>query len=624
MLYDGYIRTKGKQSLTKFKDVPSSELLTLDEAQNLHGYAGRLAENTIMFDVDTEEQSDILMDIVEAHDVACRVIQTSRGRHFTMLNNGVLKCGTGVMLACGIRADIKAGTSSSYEVLKLEGVERFVEWDDENENYQKFPIWMTPIKSDIDFINLGAGDGRNSTLFSYILTLQSNGFSKEEARETIRIINQYVLSEPLLDDELDVVLRDESFKNTEGVFFKSGKFLHNQFAKYIMSEYNVKRINGNLYFYDEYYRPLTKRTAFKIMQTALPDIKQNQKVEVLGYIDSELDGDHPVAGVEFIGFRNGIYDIKSGKMIENSPEIVVPNTIPHDFKVEAYSQTVEDSLNAWACGDKQIRSLLEEIIGYTFLRDTRFQISFILTGEKKNGKSTFLDTLVSLLGEQNVVSMDLKELDSNFKTNAIFGKLANIGDDISGKNIEDSSVFKKIVSGERLTVDVKFGDMMTFRPYSKLIFSTNNQPRIHDKTGAVGRRLIIIPFDATFDEADSGLRDKLKAPEAIEYLIKLGIQGLERLIKNDQFSQSERANKAKDEYAKHNDSILGFVDEFTLDQIFHEDVGTVYQNYKYYTNDTQIDPESKVMFGKRLCKLFNLKTEPRKMNGKSVRMYIKA
>lgn len=60
---------------------------------------------------------------------------------------------------------------------------------------------------------MDAGDGRNQALFNYILTLTSNDFSVDDTRECIRILNRFVLKEPLSDDELEVILRVKHFKN---------------------------------------------------------------------------------------------------------------------------------------------------------------------------------------------------------------------------------------------------------------------------------------------------------------------------------------------------------------------------------------------------------------------------
>ena len=51
--------------------------------------------------------------------------------------------------------------------------------------------------------------------------------------------------------------------------------------------------------------------------------------------------------------------------------------------------------------------LLEEVIGYTFYRRNELRKAFILIGDKANGKSTFLDMIKNVLGEENVSALDI-------------------------------------------------------------------------------------------------------------------------------------------------------------------------------------------------------------------------
>ncbi|MDD3052214.1 MAG: DNA primase, partial [Candidatus Cloacimonetes bacterium] len=116
-LFKGYVKTKNKECIEKFKDVPSSGLHTIDEVKDLPEYAGVLADEVILIDIDDMEQSEVMMNIVEDFQLNCRVYQTTRGRHFVFKNNGVDKCGTHVKLAIGLTADIKVGHKNSYEIL---------------------------------------------------------------------------------------------------------------------------------------------------------------------------------------------------------------------------------------------------------------------------------------------------------------------------------------------------------------------------------------------------------------------------------------------------------------------------------------------------------------------------
>lgn len=70
--------------------------------------------------------------------------------------------------------------------------------------------------------------------------------------------------------------------------------------------------------------------------------------------------------------------------------------------------------------------------------------AFILTGSGSNGKSTFLNMLKHMLGRRNVSVLELKKLNDRFSTVMLFGKLANIGDDISDEFITDAAIFKKL------------------------------------------------------------------------------------------------------------------------------------------------------------------------------------
>src|SRR5690606_10564240 len=220
------------------------------------------------------------------------------------------------------------------------------------------------------------------------------------------------------------------------------------------------------------------------------------------------------------------------------------------------------------------RALLEEAIGYCFYRRNELGKAFILIGDRANGKSTFLDMVKTMLGEENIASLDLAELGDRFKTAELFGKLANIGDDIGDEFIPNAAVFRKLVTGERVNVERKGQDPFEFNNYAKFLFSANNIPRIKDKTGAVQRRLVIIPFDAKFSpddpDFDPYIKYKLRDKECMEYLIKIGLEGLKRVLKNQQFTKSDRVEKELQEYEESNNPILGFFKEITLEEVENE------------------------------------------------------
>ena len=233
------------------------------------------------------------------------------------------------------------------------------------------------------------------------------------------------------------------------------------------------------------------------------------------------------------------------------------------------------------------------------------------------------------MGEDNISALDPKELGDRFTTSMMFGKLANIGDDIGDDFMQGTQVamFKKIVAGNRIKAERKGQDPFEFNPYIKLLFSANDIPRMKDKTGAVLRRLVIIPFNAHFTsdlpDYDPEIKKKLLQSECMEYLIKLGIEGLKRITENKGFTRSEATEQAAHEYDLMNDPIKAFFSERDEGYLFRETVTDVYAAYKVYCNESGINPETKIMFGKSVADMFGVETYPTRIGGQQVRRYRK-
>ena len=87
-LFKGYVPTHDKKCTMPFKGKSSDELMTLREASQQEEYAGILNDNTVLVDIDDQEQSEVMMKIVEDQQLSCRVYQTTRGKHFLFLNDG--------------------------------------------------------------------------------------------------------------------------------------------------------------------------------------------------------------------------------------------------------------------------------------------------------------------------------------------------------------------------------------------------------------------------------------------------------------------------------------------------------------------------------------------------------
>lgn len=623
-LFKGYVETKNKKCIEKFKN--RKDFKNYAQVERLPEFAGILADFTILIDIDNYEQSEKLMDIVEDLQLRCRVYATSRGKHFLFINRGVETCKTHTQLACGITADVKLGSRNSYSVLKYKDKEREIIYDIfDDEEYEELPKWLLPIKTNMDFLQMKAGDGRNQSLFNYILTLQSNGFSVDEARETIRLINQYVLVDPLSDSEIETILRDEAF--SKPVFFNGKTFLFDKFATYLKSNHHIIKINNQLHMYRDgiYVNGYEEIEAEMIRH--IPNLNRQKRSEVMAYLDILVRKNTQMSPANYIAFKNGIYDISTDEFIDFSPDLIVTNKINYDYVPNAESEIVDKSLNKLACNDESVRALLEEVIGYCFYRRNELRKSFILIGDKSNGKSTYLDMIKTLLGDENTSALDLKELGDRFKTAEMFGKLANIGDDIGDDFIPNPAVFKKLVSGDRVNVERKGQNPFDFNNYGKLLFSANNIPRIKDKSGAVISRLVIIPFDAQFSvndvDYDPYVKYKLRQPENMEYLIQLGIKGLKRVLQNREFTTSQRVQKELREYEENNNPVLLFFKEISIEDIENNPTKDIYKKYSEFCIANSFQPMSNIEFSKQVKKYYGVEIIDKTIKRVKYRIFVR-
>lgn len=626
-IFRGYVRlTDDKKSKDPFK--PGAPLRSFKDVEGCSSYAGVLKEDVILVDIDDYDQSEILMDIVEERQLRCRVYETNRGKHFYFLNEGhaVTKAGNHLTLACGLTADVKIGTSASYGVLKLGGQEREVIYDIfEGEEYEELPQWLRPVRTTVDFRQMDEGSGRNQQLFNYILTLQTAGISTDNSRQALQIINDHVLAEPLEQRELEVIWRDDAFK--QEIFFKNNQFLFDKFATYLRTKYNIVKINGQLHIFEDgiYAEGLHKIEG--VMIKHIPALSKAKRAEVLAYLNILIQENEKPCSANKIAFANGILDITTMEFGDFSPSVIITNKINWNYDPEAYSEIADKTLDKMACHNPNIRRLLEQTVGYMFYRRNEMRKAFILIGDKKNGKSTFIDMVMTLLGEENTSALDLAELSERFKTAELFGKLANLGDDIEDDFIPNPAIFKKLVSGDRVNVERKGQDPFDFNNYAKFLFSANNIPRIKDKTGAVLDRLVIVPFNATFSKDDPDfdpyIKYKLRAPEVMEYLINVGVRGLQDVLAEKSFAICDEVQEQLEEYAETNNPIGTFFNDLEEDELFNAPTKDIYLEYTGFCAMNNLKPVSNIEFSRQVKKHFGVVIKDKKIDGKKFRIFAK-
>lgn len=616
-MFKGYIPTRGKTPLEEYKE--RKEFYSYQWARtNFKEYGGVLDDNIIQIDIDDENQAEILFKIVQDINIQCHTLKTDRGRHFYFINPGLNKRKQGNYNALGLKMDIGLGSQNAVIPLKIKDKTRRLTKCDSPE---VLPRWLYPLgKNQISFAEMEEGDGRNEALFTYILNLQSNGFSKDEIRETIRIINRFILKEPLPEKEVETILRDEAFLKES--FYKAGKLQYEPLAMYLKDNENIIKINDNLHIYKDGVYTNDLNAIEKTLLKYINNSTKTPRGEVIRYLEL-LCPNKQLTSPKYVLFKNGVFDLENKTLEDFSTRFIIRNKISVAYNPNAYSEIGDKTLNKICCNDQKLRLLIEEMMGYCLLRRNELGKAFILTGNGANGKSTLLDVLEAMLGEENIASLDLKELSDRFKTYQLEGKLANIGDDISNQYIDDNSIFKKLVTGEKVNVERKGKDPYDMNNYSKLIFSANELPRINDLSDGLKRRLVFIPFNAKFSKRDPDydpwIKDKLLTNESLEYFLKISLEGLDRVLINKEFTNCLACEDVWKEYEQINNPVIAFLDE---NEIEGEAVSDAYKQYQVWCIEAGLKAVSKPTFSKE-AKKQGYETKVTKINGKSTRIFAK-
>lgn len=596
-----------------------------------------IPEPMVVFDFDTPSDAAIVQQIVEELDVHCLMMKTTRGVHLWFRSQTPMKNTIKCRCAIGVYYDVRSWGKLCYTVIKKDG--KWREWIRQYplEEIDEVPAWLMPLSyGKVSFKGMKEGDGRNQALYEYILFMQSKGFTRNEIKQTVKIINRYVFSESLSASEIGTICRDDAFKSQEELkmeennatyFDEDGKFRHNIFGDKLIQDMHIVTLNDILYVYDDGYYKKANALIEQKMIKIFPKIKSVQRAEILKYLKIQTYVDPAAVHTEeyIINLANTRYDLRTNAPIPYTPDALEFCRIPVKYDPSAYCADLDKCLNKVFCGDREIIDLFEEMVGYMLIKNCRFRKGFILYGGGSNGKSTILNLLKKFIGMDNCSTVELEQLGDRFKTAELENKLVNIGDDINRKEIRDTGILKKLFTGESLTVERKGQDPFTLRSYAKLIFSCNEIPRIADKSHGMYSRLTFIPFNATFSSADEDfdpfVEDKITTDKSLSYLLNMALRGVRRLLANNRFTECTVAKAALESYKMDNSTVLTWAAEenISLTKLTSTTTDRLFTEFKDWCARSDIKFGASIRtFHKELEEKYNLeRIRSRVPNGKA-------
>lgn len=337
---------------------------------------------------------------------------------------------------------------------------------------------------------------------------------------------------------------------------------------------------------------------------------QHEKNEILGRLKAgtyrprdefeagQIDG-------QYLCVENGVIDLDTRERLEHDPKYLFTSFLPVEYDPAAEPTEISTFLDDITRREEDKQTMLE-MLGNTFLPSYDYESFLVLFGEGSNGKSTWYSVVRQMLGRDNVSSMTLQTLsDNQFAASNLLGKLANIGEDLPEKKIQDVGTLKDLTGGGETFVEEKGKQGFDMENRAKLMFAANRPPVLGEKSEAVKRRLLPIRLPYQFvPEPDSndpnqkqavkeGLVDDLTTDEELSGLLNLALDGLDRLRETGDFSLPESNDERLEYYEQFSDPIK----EFAINCMENSDGVRVKKDtvYNAYTNFCrQNDYESSV------------------------------
>lgn len=263
-----------------------------------------------------------------------------------------------------------------------------------------------------------------------------------------------------------------------------------------------------------------------------------------------------------LALRNGVLDLLTGELQEHNPKHLLTKRLDVSYDPNAIPKNILKFLSE--IQPKEKVELLFEILAWCLTPEYKVHKIFVFTGKGSNGKTTLLMLYTRFLGKENVSSIPLQAFDTNqYAPSHLYGKFANICADISDKELNRTGMIKMLSGGDRVSVNVKYRDMMSFTNNAKFIFSANVLPAIrYDDTDAIWRRVQKVDFKIQIPpkKQDPDLIHKLTADEELSGLLNIIIPCYQEFVKRGGFSQESSIRETREEYILRSNSIHAFAE----------------------------------------------------------------
>ena len=265
---------------------------------------------------------------------------------------------------------------------------------------------------------------------------------------------------------------------------------------------------------------------------------------------------------------NGTIDLRTGELYAHQRGDFLTCISPVRYDANADCPLWMNFLGDVTAGNQELIDYLQRAIGYSLTGLTVEHCLFILHGNGRNGKSTFLEVISHLMGEyakaahMSTFMQQQNEGIPNDLAMLASARFVSATESDDGKRLAEAKI-KQITGGDTVTARFLHKEYFQFRPQFKIWLGTNHRPTIYGTDEGIWRRIRLIPFEVYIPDGkvDEKLTQKLIGESS--GILNWALRGLESYRQNGMM-EPDIVRACTDGYRAQQDWMTRFLEEVAV------------------------------------------------------------
>ena len=274
--------------------------------------------------------------------------------------------------------------------------------------------------------------------------------------------------------------------------------------------------------------------------------------------------------------------------------------------------------------NKEVETLLYEVIGYSLTKTAKLNKAFIFKGNGRNGKSKIFRIIEALLeveecsnenvfetkqysqcSHEHLEKLSGSKAGSKTTIKALSGCYVNIAEDQKQPKYINTSLITRLISGEPIVIEQKGQEQEVLEPFATMLFSVNEVIDFKETGIFITDRFVVIPFNETFTDnnnnRDINIGDKLCDKKALQIIASRAIQAFEKVLENGKFTIPPIVEQETKNYFWQCNNVLEFCSAVPIKDIIVK--SEYYKGYKEWCKNNNEEAVSNAQFGKEVLAL---------------------